>query len=103
MIDIKQRYWVSMQMIIVRAGQAGILTKEEYGRQLGMLNKKYQKEEPVKLPPVPKRLGRLARLTYRALAAEEITTSRAAEILEIPIADVRAKLRKWMDGKVSSK
>jgi Zn-dependent peptidase ImmA (M78 family)/transcriptional regulator with XRE-family HTH domain len=97
LLDIKQRYWVSMQMILLRAGQAGILTEKQAGIQFGALKKKYPTEEPGKLPPAPKRLGRLERLTYRALIDEEITTSRAAEILGIPLAEVRDELRNWMD------
>jgi hypothetical protein len=91
-----------MQMILLRAGQVGVLTEKQAGLRLGAFKKKYQLEEPGKLPAPPKRLGRLERLTYRALIDEEITTSRAAEILGTPSADVRAELRNWVDQESAS-
>jgi len=97
LVDIKQRYWVSMQMILLRAGQCGILTEKQAGTQFGALKKKYPGDEPGQLPLAPSRLGRLERLTYRALMDEEITTSRGAEILGIPLAEVREQLRWWME------
>ena len=94
--DIKKRYAVSMRTVLYRAAQTGLISKKQQGRQIGTLDKNYGKEfEPVSLPE-PEHLNRLERLVYLALVKEEITTSRAAEILGKPLVDVRNNLTKWL-------
>jgi Zn-dependent peptidase ImmA (M78 family)/DNA-binding XRE family transcriptional regulator len=96
LIDIKKRYAVSMRTVLYRAAQTGLISKKQQGQQIGTLNKKYGKEsEPVSLPE-PEHLNRLERLVYLALVNEEITTSRAAEILGKTLADVRNNLSNWL-------
>jgi Zn-dependent peptidase ImmA (M78 family)/DNA-binding XRE family transcriptional regulator len=94
--DLKRRYGVSMRSVVIRAAQLEIISKTQMGQQIGVLNKKYGKhgEEP-KLPK-PSRLTRLERLTFLALLEEEITSSRAAEILGRSLKDIRSDLQQWM-------
>lgn len=98
LIDLKNRYWVSLRTVLVRAQQAGIISQEQLGKQLGTIQRKYGINEPElqKLPELSQ-LGRLERLTFRALEEEKITLSRGAEILNKPLAEVRDSLNAWMD------
>jgi len=94
--DIKQRYCVSMRTTLVRAGQVGIISSRQSFQQIAKINEKYGKEdEPYKLTP-PASLNRLDRLVYQALIADEITTSRAAEVLGQAVPEVRNELSKWL-------
>jgi len=92
--DIKERYWVSMQMVVTRAGQVGILTEAQAGKQFGWLKKKYGINEPYKLSDLPG-LSRLKKLTYTALLNGEITSTRASEILDLPLREVKKELSEW--------
>jgi Zn-dependent peptidase ImmA (M78 family)/transcriptional regulator with XRE-family HTH domain len=98
LLDLKNRYWVSLRTVVVRAHQAGIISQEQLGKQLGTIQKKHGVTEP-ELPALPKlsELGRIERLTFRALAQGLITVSRGAEILSKPLADVRSSLNDWME------
>ena len=97
LIDIKQRYSVSMRTVIYRAYQIGLISEKQRGQQIGQLNKKYGKEsEPIELTIV-NHLTRLERLVYLALIKEEITISRAAEILGQPLMEVRNALSQWLE------
>jgi len=97
LIDIKKRYAVSMRTVLYRAAQTGLISKKQQGQQIGTLTKKYGKDkEPFDLPE-PNHLNRLERLVYQALINEEITTSRAAEILGKPFIEVRESLSKWLE------
>ncbi|MHC5739505.1 helix-turn-helix domain-containing protein [Nostoc sp.] len=94
--DIKRRYGISLRTILYRAEQAELITKQQKGQQLGVLNKKYGLEdEPEKLP-LPERLNRLERLVYTALIEKKLTVSRSAEILGEHILTVREKLSEWL-------
>ncbi len=94
--DLKRRYGVSLRTIIRRAGQIGIISQKQMGQQLGVLNKKYPDVEEPQLPP-PSGLTRLERLVYLALIREEITASRAAEILGKSLVEAREELNRWME------
>lgn len=98
--DIKRRYWVSMRTILIRAQQVGCITREQMGKQLGVLNNKYGRDREGEELPAPQRLNRLERLVFSALIEEELTTSRAAEILSIPVPEVRNQLEDWMEGEM---
>lgn len=95
--DLKRRYQMSMRAILIRAHQVGVLLPSQKREQYNALDKKFgpKDEEPV-LPP-PETLHRLERLVFQALLKEEITTSRAAEILGRPLVDVRHKLQDWLE------
>ncbi|HEY9646720.1 MAG TPA: XRE family transcriptional regulator [Chroococcidiopsis sp.] len=95
--DLKCRYGVSMRSILYRAVQLEMISKTQMGQQIGVLNKKYglHNEEPILTKP--SRLTRLERLTFFALLEEEITTSRAAELLGRSLKEIRSDLQKWME------
>jgi Zn-dependent peptidase ImmA (M78 family)/DNA-binding XRE family transcriptional regulator len=97
LLDIKERYWVSMRTILIRAMQVGIIPKEQFGKQFGVLNRKYGPDKEAGEVPKLDGLNRLERLVYRGLLNEELTVSRAAEILTIPLAEVRKRLNDWME------
>lgn len=94
--DLKMRYQISMRTILIRAYQLNVISPSQKREQYNALDKKYGRtgEEPV-LPP-PHTLRRLERLVYQALLREEITTSRAAEVLGKPLVEVRNELQKWL-------
>ena len=95
--DLKLRYQISMRTILIRAHQVGMILPSQKRQQYDALDKKYgpTKEDPV-LPP-PKTLRRLEKLVYQALLKEEITTSRAAEILNKPLVEVHRELNNWLE------
>lgn len=101
--EIKLRFSTSMRTILTRAAQLGIITATQKGQQIGKLNKQYgtTKEpfaiqrvvsEPNNEEPIQ---NRLERLTYQALSQELITRSRAAEILDVPLPEIRRKSQQW--------
>jgi len=95
--DMKRRYGVSMRTVLYRAAQAGLISQKQQGQQIGQLNKKYGADkEGVELPPI-QHLTRLERIVFLALLKEEITISRAAEILGKPLAEVREALNDWLE------
>lgn len=106
--DIKLRYSVSLRTVLYRAEQIGIITRQQQGQQLGLLNKKYgpYKEKPDL--PEPNRLSRLERLIYTALLKEDtkekpFTPSRAAEILGKKTSEIQHKLQSWtLQGEVTN-
>ncbi|EGK12950.1 helix-turn-helix domain protein [Desmospora sp. 8437] len=98
LLDLKQRYHVSMRTVLFRAEQIGHLTKKQTGQQVGILNRKYGRGgEPNQFPPLKKSM-RLDRLVFKALLKEKITISRAAEILETGVYQVREELTHWLEG-----
>jgi len=85
---IQQEYDVSMASILMRAFQTGIITKDTYElTQKWMAAQGLRKDEQSGIPPEESHL--LEQLTLRAVAEEEITVSRAAEVLEKPFTEVR--------------
>lgn len=98
LVDMKLRYGVSMRTVLFRAGELELISRRQAGQQVGVLNKAHGKaSEPVMLE-VPKNrpIRRLERLTYRALIQEKITTSRAAEVLDKPLLEVRERLAAYL-------
>lgn len=98
LIDMKLRYRVSMRTVLFRAGALGLISRRQAGQQVGVLNRRFGPHHEQPELPKPERgpLGRLEWLTYRALVNEAITTSRAAEVLAMPLAEVRARLAAYM-------
>lgn len=96
--DLKNRYWVSLRTVLVRAQQTGFISQDQLGKQLGTIQKKYGINEPeIQSLPQLSTLTRIERLAFRALAQREITVSRGAQILNSTLADVRSRLNDWMD------
>jgi Zn-dependent peptidase ImmA (M78 family)/transcriptional regulator with XRE-family HTH domain len=96
--DMKLKYGVSMRTVLLRAGALGLISKKQAGQQVGVLNKRYgfHDEQPELPRPERKPKSRLERLTYRALIKDEITTSRAAEVLAKPLMEVRERLTEYL-------
>lgn len=96
--DLKFRYQVSMRTILIRANQVGLIQFAQKKQQYDALDKKYgpTKEDPELSPP--RTLRRLERLVFQALLMEEITTSRAAEILGKPLVEIHRKLQSWLEA-----
>lgn len=105
LITIKRRYSVSMRTVLLRAKQLGMISAKQCGQQLGKLNKEYKKDgEPAHLQRSSQMFAqkdgvartRLERLVYEAASKEMITRSRAAEILDMPMMQLRRNLGAWV-------
>jgi Zn-dependent peptidase ImmA (M78 family)/DNA-binding XRE family transcriptional regulator len=79
---LKQKYGVSMQALVYRMKDLGIITESHFGRIFQWFNNAgYRTEEPGE--PVPKEQPRrFERMVEHALAEEFITRRRAAELLD---------------------
>jgi Zn-dependent peptidase ImmA (M78 family) len=95
---MKYRYLVSMRTVLFRAGDLGLISKRQAGQQVGLINRAHGKDgEPYQLePPRQRPMRRLEWLTYRALVKDKITTSRAAEILNQPLMEVRQTIAEYL-------
>lgn len=83
--SLKEKYRVSMQVVMRRAFEQGVLSEAGY-KSMNFLFSKcgYRKQEPgAQLPSEhPERFSRLA---YRALAEGMVSPSKAAELLHVPL------------------
>ena len=85
---IQREYSVSMASIIMRAYQTGIISHETYEITQKWINANgLRKDERSGIQPEESHM--LEQLTLRAVAEEEITVSRATELLERPFMEVR--------------
>lgn len=85
---IQQEYNVSMAAIVMRARQTGIINQETSDlTHRWMSAQGLKKDEKSGIKPEESHL--LEQLTLRAVAEDEITVSKAAEILERPFIEVR--------------
>ena len=98
LVDIKKRYGVSVRTVLRRAADLKLITKRQAGQQMGILAKRFGAEGEPGRVRAPNTLARLERLVFTALLHERITTSRAAEVLQRPLMEIRDELGKWMDG-----
>ncbi|MDA3926395.1 MAG: helix-turn-helix domain-containing protein [Kiritimatiellae bacterium] len=94
--DIKLRYQVSMRTVVIRAGQVGVITNKQSWQQYRWIENKYGPTSETPLLEKSKTLRRLDRLVFRALLAEEITTSKAAEVLGRNLVSVHKELSAWL-------
>ena len=86
--NIQREYGISMAAIVMRAKQTGIITKTVYETTMKWMSANgLRSNEKSGLAPEKSHL--LEQLTSRAVAEEEISISKAAEILEMPLRDVR--------------
>ena len=85
---IRKEYGVSSPSIVMRAYQTGIINKSHYEITMKWLNKNgLLRNSPSEVEPEKTRL--LEQLTLRAVSEEEISVSKAAELLERPFIEVR--------------
>ncbi len=85
---IQQEYAVSMASIIMRAHQCEIISEPTYKRtQIWLSESGLRRSEQSGMMAEESHL--LRQLALRAVAEEDITMSRAAELLDMPIVEVR--------------
>ena len=85
---IQQEYGIASSAIVMRARQTGIITQETYTLTIKWMSKngllKGEKDGII-----PEETNLLKLLTLRAVDEEQISISKAAEILEIPLIETR--------------
>jgi Zn-dependent peptidase ImmA (M78 family)/DNA-binding XRE family transcriptional regulator len=92
--ELKKIFKVSIASLVVRCSQLNIISKAIYGRLFGQIKSLGwngpNSEEPFKLDPeVPQRMERMC---LRAVAEGAISISKAAELLQVGVRDVDARL-----------
>jgi Zn-dependent peptidase ImmA (M78 family)/DNA-binding XRE family transcriptional regulator len=98
-LHIKRVYKISYQTVIYRLIESGVnsnlweIFRGEYYRQFGIRLNKHL--EPNKLDPLDFLEDRLSALTQEALEKKMISVSRAAEILDIGIDEMRNRINAW--------
>lgn len=93
--DMKQRYCVSMQTVVLRAHDVGLLTQKDCGMLLGYLRKHNIDLKDGNRLPALAGLSRLKRLTYKALLNGSITTTFAKDLLDSKLSDIARELKEW--------
>ena len=91
LIEMKALYGISIMAIVMRAHQRGYLSDQSLKRFFMQANQNHWREgepgdERVRGPEIPSRFRVLA---YRALSEERITMSKAAELLQTSINEIR--------------
>ncbi len=96
--DLRFRYGVSVRTVLLRAAQLKLISQKQMGQQLGWINKRFgQLWEPGGPLPTSQTLGRLERLVWKLVLNEQITLSRAAEVLGKPVPELHRRLREWRE------
>jgi Zn-dependent peptidase ImmA (M78 family)/transcriptional regulator with XRE-family HTH domain len=93
LLQLKEKFGISMQAILFRANAAGILTASGYRailRQFGARG--WRKDEPGSVPGTEKPL-RFERLLFRAIAEDAISMSKAASLSLVSLDELRRRLR----------
>ena len=86
--SLKEKYRISMQVVMRRAFEQGVLTEAGYRSMNFLFGKNgYRKQEPGNQLP-PEHPERFTRLAYRALAEGMVSPSKAAELLHVPLNQV---------------
>lgn len=95
LIELKRKFLVSLQTLVVRLRQTGILTDADANRHWEALKERGYFNPPYPEPePVPSEHShRMHRLALRAVAEGALSESRAAELLGVP---ARILVR-WLD------
>ncbi len=85
---VAKEYGISMLCLGYRAKELGIINESAYKRFSIIASKAgWRKNEPVRIPREEPTLFR--QLVYRAIAEEEISIQKGAELLQLPYDDVR--------------
>jgi Zn-dependent peptidase ImmA (M78 family)/DNA-binding XRE family transcriptional regulator len=93
LLQLKEKFGISMQAILVRANAAGILTDSGYHAVLREFGARgWRKGEPGSVPGTEKPL-RFERLLFRAIAEDAISMSKAAALSLVPLDELRRRLR----------
>lgn len=87
---LKEEYGLSMLGWVIRARQLGILQPSNYERMARYFSKHgWRTEEPCTYPAEKAHL--FPQMVYRALGEDRISESKAAELLAVPLAELRAQ------------
>ena len=94
LFDIQQQYGISIENLIAKAKDLGIISPNRHNVFKEKLADNASFRELVtKSRILPEQSGRFARLVYKALANQIISISKAAALLNIPVAEVDANLQ----------
>ena len=96
LVALKDRFGVSIQAIAYRCKDLGILKQSAFVKLFKLFNQRGWRKppyaEPRTIPPEWEAPKRFERLCYRALAEKMIGEPRAAELLEISVRELSARL-----------
>lgn len=91
---VKQHYGISMQAIVMRANALGIVNNHFTKQFFDLFTEKdWRKDEPITYKGI-EGSGRFDQLIYRALIEELISTSKAAALKNVSVAEFRKLQRK---------
>lgn len=93
--DVQREFGISVRALMIKAVQLGVVTQGRYKWFNITLNKAENAKfrAYIDAPAVqPQHTSRFERLVYRCLASETITTSKAAELLNISVSELRNNL-----------
>ena len=85
---IQREYGISMAAIVKRASQTGIITQTVYETTMKWMSANGLRTDEHS-DMIPEKTHSLEQLISRAVAEDQIGISKAAEMLEMPLADVR--------------
>ena len=93
LLQLKEKFGISMQAIMFRANAGGLLTDGGYRALLREFSVRgWRKHEPGSVPGAEKPL-RFERLLFRAIAEDAISMSKAASLSLVPLDELRRRLR----------
>lgn len=94
LVFLKMEFGASVQAILYRAKALGIISESYFKYYMTYLSaKNMKKDEPWKLPG-NEQSNRFRQLLYRAIGEEIISTSKAAALANLKVADLRDELTK---------
>lgn len=93
--DVQREFGISVRALMIKAVQLGVVTKGRYKWFCITINnadneKFRQYIDATAMQPLHS--SRFERLVYRSLASEVITTSKAAELLDVSVSELRKNL-----------
>ncbi len=93
LMELKRVYRVSAIALIVRLAQIGALDQSTLNYMLRSTAKTWRTQEPESIEDESaERARRFRRLCYRAVGEDRMSASRAAELLRMPLAELRQSL-----------
>lgn len=93
--DVQREFGISARALMMKAVQLGVVSTNRYKWFCITLNKKENQAFREKLDETaisPQHTSRFARLVYRSLASEVITTSKAAQLLDTSVSKVKENI-----------
>lgn len=93
--DVQREFGISVRALMMKAVQLGVVTKSRYSWFCITLNKAENEEFRKKMDASAiqtQHTSRYDRLVYRALASDTISTSKAAELLDISVSKLSENL-----------